>query len=52
MKLTKGKIEKLYNKKNQTFRNNKHKNQPHVKSTTKNKQRLNLSNKTIKRRRI
>ena len=52
MKLTKGKIEKLYNKKNQTFKNNKRKNQPHVKSTIKNKQRLNLSKKTIKRRRI
>ena len=52
MKLTKGKIEKLYNKQKQTFRNTKHKNQSHVKSSIKNKQRLNLSNKTIKRRRI
>ena len=52
MKLTKGKIEKLYNKKNQTFRNKKHKNHPYVKSTIKNKQRLNISNQTMKRVRM
>ncbi len=52
MKLTKGKIEKLYNKQKQTFRNNKRTNQPRVKSTIKNKQRLNLSKKTLKQRRM
>ena len=51
MKLTKGKIAKLYNKKKQTLRNNKHKNQARIKSTIKNKQCLNLSNKTLKRAR-
>ena len=51
MKLTKGKIAKLYNKKKQTLRNNKQKNQVRTVSTTKNKQRLNLSNKTLKRTR-
>jgi hypothetical protein len=50
MKLTKGKIAKLYNKKKQTLRNHKHKNHPYVASTIKQKQRLNLSNKTLKRR--
>lgn len=51
MKLTKGKIAKLYNKKNQTLKNNKQKKQHHVSYTIKNKQRLNLSNKTLKRAR-
>ena len=51
MKLTKGKIAKLYNKKKQTLRNNKPKNQARIVSTIKNKQRLNLSNKTLKRAR-
>ena len=51
MKLTKGKISKLYNKTKQTLRNNKHKNQTRVAYTIKNKQRLNLSNKTLKRAR-
>ena len=51
MKLTRGKIEKLYNKKNQTFKNNKPKNQPHTKTSLKNKQRVNLSKKTLKQRR-
>jgi hypothetical protein len=51
MKLTKGKIAKLYNKKKQTLRNNKQKNQARIVSTIKNKQRLNLSNKTLKRTR-
>ena len=49
MKLTKCKIAKLYNKNKQTLRNHKHKNRPHVVSTLKKKQRLNLSNKTLKR---
>lgn len=51
MKLTKGKIAKLYNKNKQTLRNHKHKNLPHVTCTIKKKQRLNLSNKTLKRAR-
>ena len=51
MKLTKGKIAKLYNKKKQTLRNNKHKNQARIVSTIKNKKRLNLSNKTLKQTR-
>jgi hypothetical protein len=51
MKLTRGKIEQLYNKKNQTFKNNKYKNHPHIKTSIKNKQRLNLSKKTLKQRR-
>jgi hypothetical protein len=51
MKLTKGKIAKLYNKKNQTLRNNKPKNLHRVVASIKNKQRLNLSNKTLKKSR-
>jgi hypothetical protein len=51
MKLTKGKIAKLYNKNKQTLRNHKHTNQQQVASTIKKKKRLNLSNKTLKRTR-
>ena len=51
MKLTKGKIAKLYNKKNQTLRNNKPKNLHRAVSSIKSKQQLNLSNKTLKRSR-
>ena len=51
MKLTKGKIAKLYNKNKQTLRNHKHKNRPRIVSTIKNKKRLNLSNKTLKQTR-
>ncbi len=51
MKLTKGKIAKLYNKKNQTLRNNKPKNLHRGGTSTKNRQNVNLSNKTMKRSR-
>ncbi len=51
MKLTKGKIAKLYNKKNQTLRNNKPKNQHRIVSSVKNRKNLNLSNKTVKKSR-
>ena len=48
MKLTKVKIAKLYNKKNQTLRNKKTNNQCRSCYTIKNTQRLNLANKTLK----
>lgn len=51
MKLTKGKIAKLYNKKNQTLRNKKLKNLHRTLSSIKNRQNVNLSNKTLKRTR-
>ena len=51
MKLTKGKIAKLYNKKNQTLRNKKPNNLHRSMSSIKNRQNVNLSNKTLKRSR-
>jgi len=49
MKLTKGKIRKLYNKRNQTLKKYKNKKTSYEKKTFRNKKQLNLARKTLKR---
>ena len=49
MKLTKGKISKLYNKKRQSVRKIKKRNTSNKRNTFRRKQKLNLARKTLKR---
>ncbi len=49
MKLTKGKIRKLYNKKNQTFKKYKNKKASYERKTFRNKKSVNLARKTLKK---
>jgi len=49
MKLTKGKIRKLYNKKNQTLKKYKNKKASYERKTFRNKKSVNLARKTLKK---
>jgi hypothetical protein len=49
MKLTKGKISKLYNKKRQTLKKHKRLNPSYKKRTFRNKRKVNLARKSLKR---
>ena len=49
MKLTKGKLSKLFNKKKQSHKKKNHKRKSHKRNTFRNKKNINLANKTFKK---
>ena len=49
MKLTKGKIRKLYNKRNQTLKKYRNKRVSYERKTFRNKRSINLARKTLKK---